>query len=132
MSSSAATANVWSYPGVNSLGADRAEALAMHPTVKPLRMVADAILDCSRRGGIVLDGFAGSGTTLLAAERTGRIGHGIEIDPRYVDVAIGRLVEHAGLEAIHAGTGRSFDEVAAARAAPPDADEQPAQEEAVR
>jgi DNA modification methylase len=108
--------NVWSYPGVTSFGPGRAEALAMHPTVKPVRMVADAILDCSRRRAVVLDGFAGSGTTLLAAERMGRIGYGLEIDPRYVDVAIRRLAEHAGLEAVHAESGMSFAEVAATRA----------------
>ena len=108
--------NVWTYAGVNSFGAGRAEALSMHPTVKPVRLVADAILDCSRRGAIVLDGFAGSGTTLLAAERTGRIGYGLEIEPRYVDVAIRRLAEHAGLEAVHVESGMSFAEVAAARA----------------
>jgi len=108
--------NVWRYAGVNSFGAERDEALAMHPTVKPVRMVADAILDCSRRGGRVLDGFVGSGTTLLAAERTGRIGYGLEIEPRYVDAAIRRLAEHAGLEASHVESGRSFDEVAELRA----------------
>ena len=88
----------------------------MHPTVKPVRLVADAILDCSRHGDRVLDGFAGSGTTLLAAERTGRIGYGLEIEPRYVDAAIRRLAEHAGLEAVHVELGQSFDEVAALRA----------------
>jgi ParB-like chromosome segregation protein Spo0J len=110
--------NVWRYAGVNSFGAGRDEALAMHPTVKPVRMVADAILDCSRRGAAVLDGFAGSGTTLLAAERTSRIGYGLEIDPRYVDVAIRRLAEHAGLEAVHTESGRTFTELAAERTAP--------------
>jgi DNA modification methylase len=108
--------NVWRYAGVNSFGVERDEALAMHPTVKPVRMVADAILDCSRRGDIVLDGFAGSGTTLLAAERTGRVGYGLEIDPRYVDAALRRLEEHAGLEAVLAATGQTFAEVAAERA----------------
>lgn len=108
--------NVWRYAGVNSFGAERDEALAMHPTVKPVRLVADAILDSSRRGDIVLDGFAGSGTTLLAAERTGRIGYGLEIDPRYVDAALRRLEEHAGLEAVQADTGQTFAEVAAERA----------------
>ena len=62
----------------------------MHPTVKPVALVADAIQDCSKRRGIVLDGFLGSGTTLFAAEQTGRRGYGIELDPRYVDVAIRR------------------------------------------
>src|SRR5690606_13549640 len=103
--------NVWRYAGVNSFGSLRDEALAMHPTVKPVRLVADAILDCSRRGDAVLDGFSGSGTTLLAAERTGRIGYGLEIEPRYVDATIRRLEEHAGLEAIHVETGRTFSQV---------------------
>ncbi len=115
--------NVWTYPGVNTFGADRAATLAMHPTVKPVRMVADAIRDCSRRGAIVLDGFAGSGTTLLAAARTGRIGYGIEIDPRYIDVALRRLAKHAGLDAVHAETGKSFTELAAMRATEPGASE---------
>jgi DNA modification methylase len=107
--------NVWRYAGANSFGGDREEALAVHPTVKPVRMVADAILDCSRRGDRVLDGFAGSGTTLLAAERTERIGYGLEIEPRYVDATIRRLAEHAGLEAVHVESGRSFADVAAGR-----------------
>ena len=68
--------NVWNYPGVNTFGKDRGAELAMHPTVKPLALVADAILDCSKRGGIILDAFAGSGTTLIAAEKTGRRGYG--------------------------------------------------------
>ena len=72
--------NVWDYGGINSFGKHRDELLAMHPTVKPLALVADAILDCSKRGGIVLDAFAGSGTTLIAAERTGRRGFGIGSD----------------------------------------------------
>lgn len=108
--------NVWKYGGINTFGADRDKALAMHPTVKPVRLVADAILDCSRRGDAVLDGFAGSGTTILAAERTGRVGYGLELEPRYVDAAIRRLAEHAGLEAHHADTGQSFEEVATTRA----------------
>ncbi len=114
--------NVWRYAGVNSFGSERDEALAMHPTVKPVRLVADAILDCSRRGDRVLDGFVGSGTTLLAAERTGRIGYGLEIEPSYVDAATRRLAEHAGLEAVHAETRRTFAEVAEARAVPVESD----------
>ena len=109
--------NVWRYAGVTSFGPGRDEALAMHPTVKPLRLVGDAILDATRRGDRVLDGFAGSGTTLLAAERTGRVGCGLEIDPRYVDVALRRLEEHTELEAVPAESGRKLAEVAAARAA---------------
>jgi hypothetical protein len=73
--------NVWDYPGVNSLKAGRLEELALHPTVKPVALVADAILDCSNRGGLVLDCFLGSGTTLIAAEKTGRRAAGMELDP---------------------------------------------------
>lgn len=107
--------NVWTYAGANSFGRGRDRDLADHPTVKPVGLVKDAILDCSRRGNLVLDPFAGSGTTLLAAHRTGRRGYGIEIDPVYCDVIIRRLRERAGLEATLAG--RPFDQVAAERAA---------------
>jgi DNA modification methylase len=75
--------NVWEYAGANTFGKEREAELLMHPTVKPVTMVADAILDCSKRGAIVLDAFAGSGSTLIAAEKTGRKGHGIELDPYY-------------------------------------------------
>ncbi len=102
--------NVWSYAGINSFGASRDADLAMHPTVKPTAMVADAILDCSKRSGIILDAFAGSGTTLVAAARTGRKGYGIEFDPHYCDVIVRRLTAVAGLEAINAATGKSFTE----------------------
>ena len=93
--------NLWNYLGVNAFGKNRDAELAMHPTVKPSRLVGDAILDCSKRGGIVLDVFAGSGTTLIAAEKTGRRGFGIEIDPYYVDTIIRRFDETYGLKAIH-------------------------------
>ena len=109
--------NLWSYAGINSFGKDRDAELALHPTVKPVKLVADAILDCSKRGGIVLDAFAGSGTTLLAAEKTGRRGYGIELDPRYCDVIIRRLVATAQIEAIHAETGKPFAEIEQERAA---------------
>ena len=107
--------NVWTYPGVNSFGHDRTEALASHPTVKPVALVADAILDCTARGEAVLDQFAGSGTTIVAAEKVGRIGFGIECDPRYVDVAVQRWQRWTKLEAILADDGRSFEEISAAR-----------------
>ena len=103
--------NVWDYAGVNSLKADRDEELAMHPTVKPVAMVADAIRDCSRRGGIVLDAFSGSGTTIIAAEQTGRRARAIELDPRYVDVAIRRWQQMTGGSAKLVGTDSSFDEL---------------------
>jgi hypothetical protein len=79
--------NVWTYPGVNTFRRGRNDELRMHPTVKPVDLVADAIKDCSLRGAIVLDPFLGSGTSLIAAEKTGRKARGLEIDPRYVDVA---------------------------------------------
>lgn len=106
--------NVWTCPGINSLHADRLEELRLHPTVKPVAMVADAVLDCSKRNGLVLDAFAGSGTTLIAAERTGRRGCAMEIDPRYVDTAIRRWRDYASADAIHAETGVSFAEAEAA------------------
>lgn len=103
--------NVWDYAGVNSLKSEREEELAMHPTVKPIAMVADAIRDCSRRGGIILDAFSGSGTTIIAAEQTGRTARAIELDPRYVDVAIRRWQNVTGGNAVLAGSGTSFDDV---------------------
>ena len=109
--------NLWTYAGVNTFGKHRDAELAMHPTVKPLALVQDAIKDCSRRGGIVLDAFAGSGTTLLAAHRAGRRGYGIELDPIYCDVIIRRLKEATGLVAVHAETGKTFAEGAAALSA---------------
>jgi DNA modification methylase len=103
--------NVWDYAGINTMRAGRLEELAMHPTVKPVAMVADAIQDCSRRKGIILDPFLGSGTTLVAAERTGRRARGIEIDPAYVDVAIRRWQAYTGKAAELAATGQSFEEI---------------------
>ena len=91
------------------------EELAAHPTVKPIALVADAILDASRRKGIILDTFAGSGTTVLAAERVGRRGYGMEVDPRYVDVALRRWSEATGEMPIHAASGRTFANLAAER-----------------
>ncbi len=107
--------NVWRYAGMNSFSKGRGKALAAHPTVKPVDLVADAILDCSERGGIVLDAFLGSGTTILAAEKTGRRGYGIELDPYYVDIALARISEAVGEPAILVATGQTFAEVAAAQ-----------------
>lgn len=107
--------NVWDYAGVNSFRAGRDDELAMHPTVKPVAMVMDAIRDCSRRGGLVLDPFGGSGTTLIAAERTGRDGRLLEIDPLYVDVTIRRWQALTGQAAQLAGTDQTFDKVATER-----------------
>ena len=100
--------NVWEYAGVNGFRKGRMEDLATHPTVKPTALIADAIKDCSHRGEIVLDPFAGSGTTILAAEKTGRRVRAIELDPQYVDVAIRRWQALTGGEAIHATTGETF------------------------
>ena len=104
--------NIWRYAGVNSFGRKRMEQLAVHPTVKPIAMVADAIRDVSHRGQIVLDSFMGSGTTLLAAERTGRIAYGMDLDPLYVDLAIRRWEKMAGQAAVLVSSGLSFSEVA--------------------
>jgi hypothetical protein len=104
--------NVWTYAGVNSFGRGRMEALAIHPTVKPVALVADALLDCTSRGDVVLDQFAGAGTTILAAEKVGRLAHAIEFEPRYVDAALMRWQQSTKLEAILAGDGRTFDEIA--------------------
>jgi DNA modification methylase len=109
--------NVWRYPGMSSLRPGRDGELKMHPTVKPVALVADAMLDCSRRRGIVLVPFAGSGTTVLAAQRTGRRAFAMEIDPAYVDVAVRRWREAMGRAAVLAGDGRSFEEVRLARSA---------------
>jgi hypothetical protein len=98
--------------------AGRMDELAMHPTVKPTALVADAIRDCSQRKQIVLDAFMGSGTTLIAAEKTGRIACGLELDPAYIDVAIRRYQAYTGKAATLAETGQTFAEVAAARGIP--------------
>jgi len=101
--------NVWTYPGASSFASKGSErGLAYHPTVKPVRLVADAILDCTGRDDLVLDCFLGSGTTVLAAERTGRRTAGIELDPRYVDTTIRRWERLTGNKACHQ-SGCSFD-----------------------
>ncbi|HLX14189.1 MAG TPA: DNA methyltransferase [Bradyrhizobium sp.] len=107
--------NVWTYAGVNTFRAGRLDELSIHPTVKPVALVADAMRDCSRRGDIILDPFMGFGTTILAAERVGRRGYGLEIDPLYVDAAIRRWQDFTRRDAILEATGQTFDEVAAAR-----------------
>jgi DNA modification methylase len=104
--------------GVNSFKAGRLDELSIHPTVKPVALVADAMRDCSRRGDVVLDLFMGSGTSILAAEKVGRHAYGVEIDPLYVDTAVRRWQEFTGHDAILKATGQTFDEVAAARAVP--------------
>jgi DNA modification methylase len=107
--------NVWNYPGVNSFSRSGEEGrlLALHPTVKPVALVADAIMDCTSRRDIVLDGFLGSGTTVIAAERTGRRCYGLEIDPLYVDTIIRRWQAFTRDDARHVSSGRSFNEIQA-------------------
>ena len=107
--------NVWEYPGANTLSKNGGEGnlLALHPTVKPVALVADALLDCSARGDLVLDSFLGSGTTLMAAERVGRICHGIEIDPLYVDTSVRRWQTYTGDVAVNQHNGKTFRELAA-------------------
>ena len=102
--------NVWDYPGVlrNSQG-----ELSLHPTVKPVALVADAIRDCSRRGEIVLDGFGGAGSTLIAAEMCGRTARLIEIDPAYCDTIIARWQTYTGKRATRQQDGSAFDDLPA-------------------
>ncbi len=107
--------NVWDYAGISSLGANRMEELAMHPTVKPVALIADALRDCSRRGESVLDIFAGSGSTLMAAETCGRLARALEYDPAYCDTIIARWQAFTGKHAILEASGRSFEDVAAER-----------------
>lgn len=106
--------NVWTYAGVNSFRKDRMKDLKAHPTCKPVDLIADAILDVTNRNDLVLDAFLGSGTTLLAAHKTGRRAAGIEIDPRYVDLAITRFTEKTGIHFTNQD-GQSFEEARAAR-----------------
>jgi DNA modification methylase len=108
--------NVWDYAGVNTFGSRRMDDLQMHPTVKPVALVADAIKDCSKQGDIVLDPFCGSGTTIIAAERTGRKARALEIDPIYVDVAIRRWEQLTGKSAT-LSSGETFEEVTEQRTA---------------
>jgi DNA modification methylase len=101
--------NVWDYAGVTSFSGGRQDALAMHPTVKPTAMVADAIKDCSKRGDIVLDGFGGSGTTLIAAQACGRSARIIELDPQYCDTIVRRYQAYTGKAAVLEANGQTFD-----------------------
>ena len=106
--------NVWHYAGVNAFRTGRMEELRSHPTAKPVALVADAIKDCTRRGDVVFDSFAGSGTTIMAAERVGRHARALEIEPRYVDLTIRRWQAFTRRDAYHAASGLSFDEIAQA------------------
>jgi hypothetical protein len=103
--------NVWSYPGANQQGSSASKTLGDHPTPKPVELVADALQDVTQRGQLILDPFMGSGTTLIAAEAIERIACGIELDPAYVDVTIARWQQMTGKQAIHAISGKAFDEL---------------------
>ncbi len=107
--------NVWTYPGGSGFSAERDTELAMHPTVKPLALVADAILDASKRGDIILDPFGGSGTTLIAAERTERHARLLELDPRYCDTIVRRFKATTGQSATLAGTGETLAQLTGSR-----------------
>ena len=107
--------NLWTYRGLNSFGVGRDDLLAAQPTIKPVAMIADAIRDVTRRKDAVLDLFLGFGSTLIAAEETGRRCFGMELDPGYVDVAVRRWQQHTGRDAVHAGTGAIFADVLALR-----------------
>ena len=110
--------NVWDYAGISSIGANRSEELAMHPTVKPVALIANAIKDCSKRGETVLNGFGGSGSTLIAAEKTGRNARLIEYDPLYCDTIIRRWERYTGKQAILVATGQNYEEVCVERSLP--------------
>jgi hypothetical protein len=110
---------VWEYAGVNTFRAGRLDELAMHPTVKPVAMLADAIRDVTKRGAIVLDPFAGSGSTLIAAEKTGRQARCIEFEPKYCDVIVRRWQAYTGKAATFEGTDLTFEDFEGARASSP-------------
>ncbi len=107
--------NVWTYPGASSLGSDARQGLQDHPTVKPVAMLADALLDLTHRGEVVLDPFLGSGSTLIAAEQTGRVCRGVEIDPCYVDLIARRYEAVTGTAAVLEATGETFADLAQRR-----------------
>jgi DNA modification methylase len=107
--------NVWTYPGASSLGSDARRGLEDHPTVKPVAMLVDALLDLTNRGDIVLDPFLGSGSTLIAAERTGRCCRGVELDALYIDVILRRYQGETGQSAVLEETGETFDKLSVRR-----------------
>jgi DNA modification methylase len=108
--------NVWTYPGASSLGSDARRGLKDHPTVKPTALLEDALLDVSARGDVVIDPFLGSGSTLIAADKTGRICRGVELDPLYVDVIMRRYGAATGRAAVFVETGETLEALAARRA----------------
>ncbi|WP_247380094.1 MULTISPECIES: DNA methyltransferase [unclassified Bradyrhizobium] len=110
--------NVWDYPSQNTWANSPKGKLALHPTVKPVALIADAIRDCTNEHDIVLDPFGGAGTTMIAAERTRRRARLIEIDPGYVDVTIRRWQHLTGKTAVHAGTGEPFGQIGTVKPEP--------------
>jgi DNA modification methylase len=108
--------NVWTYPGASSLGSDARRGLQDHPTVKPTAMLQDALLDLTNRGDIVMDPFLGSGSTLIAADKTGRVCRGVELDPLYLDVIVRRYEAATGAPAVLVETGETFEALAVRRA----------------
>jgi len=109
--------NVWTQAGANAFGASRDADLAAHPTVKPTSLLTEAIRDVTRQGEIVVDAFSGSGSTILACERSKRVGYAIEIEPKYIDVAIQRWEAMTGCQAVLESTGETYAAVADARRA---------------
>jgi DNA modification methylase len=105
--------NVWTYPGASSLGSEARRGLKDHPTVKPTAMLEDALLDLTNRGDVVIDPFLGSGSTLIAAEKTGRVCRSLELDPLYVDVIVRRYEAATGKPAVLVETGETFEALAA-------------------
>ena len=103
--------NIWDHAGISSMTSSRADELAMHPTVKPVALIADAIRDCSRRGEVVLDAFGGSGSTLIATEKTERSVRLIEYDPLYCDTIVRRWQQLTGKHATLDATGQTFEEI---------------------
>ena len=107
--------NVWSYPRVNSFS-HHENLSVLHPTIKPTTLIADAIMDCSSRRDIILDPFLGSGSTLVACERTDRVCAGLELEPVYVDVAVRRWQAYTGKPAVLSGAGETFETIEEQRA----------------
>ena len=108
--------NVWQYAGVNSFGKHKND-IVLHPTVKPVEMLKDAILDVTKRGDIVLDSFLGSGSTMVAAHQSKRICYGVEFEPLYVDTAIRRFKDMFGIDAVHEASGKTYGELSAGKGA---------------
>lgn len=109
--------NVWNYPGASSMGSDARRGLRDHPTVKPVAMIQDALLDLTNRDDIVIEPFLGSGSTLIAAEKAGRVCRGIELDPRYVDLILHRYQAQTNRPVTSRETGERMSELANRRSA---------------